>query len=110
MSFIPRLFLASVPAPEQKEITLDESASRYLVKVLRLTAGARFLGFDAKAVEYELTLHRTDPVQATASILSRREKGPAAPGVFIALAQSLPKGPKIDLVLRQGTEAGVNRF
>ncbi len=110
MSFVPRLFLATAPAPEQKEITLDESASRYLVKVLRLTPGARFLGFDAQAVEYELVLYQTDPVQATASILSRREKSSTTPGVFIALAQSLPKGPKIDLVLRQGTEAGVNRF
>ena len=26
------------------------------------------------------------------------------------MAQSLPKGPKIDLILKQGTEAGVNRF
>jgi 16S rRNA (uracil1498-N3)-methyltransferase len=110
MSFIPRLFLATAPSPEQKEIPLDENASRYLIKVLRLKPGARFLGFDARAVEYELILKQTEPLPATASVVSRREGNGASPAVWIALAQSLPKGPKMDLILRQGTEAGVNRF
>jgi 16S rRNA (uracil1498-N3)-methyltransferase len=110
MSFIPRLFLATTPLPEQKEITLDESASRYLIKVLRLESGAKFLGFDAQAAKYELSLQQTDVIPATAAILSRREKSQNQPGPWIALAQSLPKGAKIDLILRQGTEAGVNRF
>jgi 16S rRNA (uracil1498-N3)-methyltransferase len=110
MSFIPRLFLATVLLPEQKEITLNESASRYLVKVLRLESGARFLGFDSQAREYELVLQQTDTIPATAKILSCREKSRDNAANYIALAQSLPKGPKIDLILRQGTEAGVNRF
>jgi 16S rRNA (uracil1498-N3)-methyltransferase len=109
MSFTPRLFLATAPSPDQKEITLDESASRYLVKVLRLESGAKFLGFDEQAVEYELQLSQTDVVPATAAVLSRRSKN-TQQGNWIALAQSLPKGPKIDLILKQGTEAGVNRF
>jgi len=110
MSFIPRLFLATVPLAEQKEIVLDESASRYLVKVLRLESGARFLGFDSQATEYELTLQQINSIPVTAKILSRHEKSAAYSGNYIALAQSLPKGSKIDLILRQGTEAGVNRF
>jgi 16S rRNA (uracil1498-N3)-methyltransferase len=110
MSFIPRLFLATAPTPEEKEIVLDESASRYLIKVLRLESGTRFLGFDSQATEYELALQQIDLIPATAKVLSRREKNKTHPGNWIALAQSLPKGPKIDLILRQGTEAGVNRF
>jgi 16S rRNA (uracil1498-N3)-methyltransferase len=110
MSFIPRLFLATAPTPEEKEIVLDESASRYLVKVLRLESGARFWGFDSQATEYELSLQQTDLIPATAKILSRRGKSETHSSNWIALAQSLPKGPKIDLILRQGTEAGVNRF
>ncbi|HTA77762.1 MAG TPA: 16S rRNA (uracil(1498)-N(3))-methyltransferase [bacterium] len=110
MSFTPRLFLATAPSPDQKEITLDESASRYLVKVLRLELGAKFLGFDAQAVEYELQLNQTDVVPATATVISRNKKKEMGQGNWIALGQSLPKGPKIDLILKQGTEAGVNRF
>ncbi len=108
MSFIPRLFLETI-VPHQNEVVFDEAASRYVVKVLRLAEGARFLGFDVKAVQYELVLKKADSQQAIASILSRNESK-STNSVFIALAQSLPKGPKIDLVLRQGTEAGVNRF
>ena len=110
MSFIPRLFLATAPSLDQKEILLDESASRYLIKVLRMESGSRFLGFDAKAVEYELILNQTESIPATATVLSCREGNAARQSHWIALAQSLPKGPKIDLILRQGTEAGVNRF
>jgi 16S rRNA (uracil1498-N3)-methyltransferase len=110
MSFVPRLFLATEPAADQKELLLDESASRYLAKVLRLEKGARFVGFDARSNEYELELNSVDAIPATALILSRRASTGAHNGVFIALAQSLPKGSKIDLILRQGTEAGVNRF
>ena len=74
MSFTPRLFLATALSPEQKEITLDESASRYLIKVLRLEPGARFFGFDAQAIEYEVQLLQTDVIPATAAVLSRHEK------------------------------------
>ena len=110
MSFIPRLFLATAPLPNQNEMVLEESASRYLVKVLRLESGARFLGFDIRGVEYELVLNQIESIPALATVVSRREKNGDNPGLWIALAQSLPKGPKIDLILRQGTEAGVNQF
>ncbi|HXL72837.1 MAG TPA: RsmE family RNA methyltransferase, partial [bacterium] len=63
-----------------------------------------------QSTEYELALNQTDAIPVTAKILSRREKSKTHTGNWIVLAQSLPKGPKIDLILRQGTEAGVNRF
>lgn len=109
MSFIPRLFLPAVPK-DQKEIILDPSASRYLVKVLRLTEGARFSGFDAQSFQYEMTLRKADPQAAVAALLSKSEPKPGFPQGLIALGQSLPKSFKLDLILRQGTELGVHRF
>ncbi len=109
MSFIPRLFLSSVPLG-QKEIVLDESSSRYLTKVLRLAEGARFYGFDPQSVQYELALKKADPNQAVAQVLSRTEKKEGSSQSLIALGQSMPKSAKMDLILRQGTEAGVHRF
>jgi 16S rRNA (uracil1498-N3)-methyltransferase len=109
MSFIPRLFLPTVPE-NQHEINLDESASRYLVKVLRFTEGSIFKGFDSQGCRYELALKKTDAKQSTASVLVRHEKNPVEAKVSIALGQSLPKAAKMDLILRQATEAGVNRF
>jgi 16S rRNA (uracil1498-N3)-methyltransferase len=110
MSFVPRLFLASSPSVGQKEMLLDESASRYLVKVLRLAVGARVIGFDAQGSGYEMILERVEGTQAAVSIAAKLGNDHPTAGTFIALAQSLPKGPKLDLILRQGTEAGVNRF
>jgi 16S rRNA (uracil1498-N3)-methyltransferase len=109
VSFTPRLFLPGL-AGATGPIPLDESASRYLTKVLRLKAGDLFLGFDGEGFEYELCLQTAEAGQAQASIRSRREKEQTSARVKITLGQSLPKAAKMDLVLRQATEAGVNRF
>jgi 16S rRNA (uracil1498-N3)-methyltransferase len=109
MSFVPRLFLPSI-SEKQGEITLDESASRYLVKVLRFTEGSIFAGFDSEGRQYELAVKKSDSHQAIASILNCREKNPSGMNSFIALGQSLPKAAKMDLILRQATEMGVHRF
>lgn len=108
MSFSPRLYLPAV-SPDAKEISLDPMASHYLVNVLRIPEGARFIGFDPLAFQYELTLEKQDPVQAVVKVHSR-----TAPSLYsrgqIALGQSLPKASKMDTILRQGTEVGIHRF
>lgn len=109
MSFVPRLFLPTVPE-NQHEITLNESASRYLVKVLRFTEGSVFKGFDSQGRQYELALKIMDAKQATASVVTRHDRNVDRTDIFIALGQSLPKAAKMDLILRQATEAGVHRF
>lgn len=107
MSFVPRLFLPSI-LKSQTEITLDESATRYLVKVLRMGEGNRFGGFDAKGRQYELALKKTEGEQAFAAVLSCREPLEGLARLSLTLGQSLPKASKMDLILRQGTEAGAH--
>lgn len=109
MTFIPRLYLPSVPK-SQTELIIDESATRYLVKVLRMGEGARFWGFDAQGCQYELALKKADLPQALASVLSRQDPPPGSKKLSLTLGQSLPKSSKMDLILRQGTEAGIHRF
>jgi 16S rRNA (uracil1498-N3)-methyltransferase len=109
MSFVPRLFLPLVP-PDRDEILLEESASRYLVKVLRFTEGSRFSGFDPQGNRYELRLAKADPSGAAAQVVERREREPRESRLSLTLAQSLPKSSKMDLILRQATEAGAHRF
>ncbi len=109
MSFVPRLFLPSI-AEGQSEVALDDSASHYLTKVLRLAEGDPFLGFDSRGFQYDLNLKKSGPGPATASVLRRREKARNDSGVFLALGQGLPKAAKMDLILRQGTEVGLHRF
>jgi 16S rRNA (uracil1498-N3)-methyltransferase len=109
MSFVPRLYLPSI-LENQNEITLDESASRYLVKVLRMEEGDRARGFDDQGRQYELTLKKIEGQRVHATVLSRREPPPELESLSLTLGQSLPKSSKMDLILRQGTEAGVHRF
>lgn len=109
MSSIPRLFLPSL-APGSSGLELDPSSSRYLVKVLRFSEGSRFLGFDAQGREYDLELERADPQKARAKVFAQREGTSRGKRATLVLGQSLPKSSKMDLILRQGTELGVDRF
>ncbi len=109
MPFVPRLFLSSVSSG-LSEIVLDASLSRYLVKVLRLKEGDKFLGFDGRGLEGELTLVKASAEEARASLGVVNQGRQEESRLFIALGQGLPKGSKMDLILRQGTEAGVHRF
>ena len=109
MSFVPRLFLPSLP-PAGVEVSLPGPISRYLVKVLRLGAGDRFYGFDGKGMEWEFIIKESNVQAATASRAEKKSKSVMTSSLQLALAQGLPKGSKMDLILRQGTEAGTHRF
>lgn len=109
MSFIPRLFLTTL-STTTKEMSLEGSLARYLVKVLRLKEGDRFRGFNPQGQEYDLILKKIDLNQTLASVLGQREALGDPQVGSITLAQGLPKASKMDLILRQCTEVGVGRF
>ncbi len=87
---------------------LDEKTSRYLTRVLRLGEGEVFPALDEAGNEFSCEVAEASP-KATAILLSPE----AAPGVEtagglrLALVQALPKGQKMDLIVRQAAESGV---
>lgn len=100
-----RRIFVQAPCEEGATYLPDAAGVHYLLRVLRVTPGEHFGGFDASAAGYRLEW------------LSEKEgfkvlqKTPArAQGFTLSLAQGLPKGPKYELVLRQCTEAGVHSF
>lgn len=103
-----RIFL-SRPVTGDAAVPLDPATSHYLTRVLRMKEGDRFQGFDTMGAAYDLSVASLPGGGIVAKIVARH---PAAvpPAVKITLAQSLPKGPKLDTILRQGTEMGVNSF
>jgi 16S rRNA (uracil1498-N3)-methyltransferase len=109
LSFIPRLFLPSLSLKET-QFEMEESLSKYLTRVLRLQEGDLFRGFDGRGSEFELRLGKTNGTRSTASVVLLSESSQGRQGPAIALAQSLPKASKMDVILRQCTEAGVHRF
>ena len=82
----------------------------YICNVLRLNSGAVFKGMDKKSRIYSV---RIKDVQKDCCMLELScntvERGYSCP-YEISLFQCLPKGQKMDLIVRQATEAGVSRI
>ena len=91
------------------EHTLDETASHYLTRVLRLAAGSRFIAFDPlRAVEAEATVLAVNHAIARVRIDVVREAGLKATRPLL-LVQGLAKGDKCDAIVRDATELGATR-
>jgi 16S rRNA (uracil1498-N3)-methyltransferase len=93
---------------------LDAETSKKLLRVLRLTPGEMFVGFDGMGGEWDCALASPDednPKSRTARavLLQEREAAPER-RLHLSVAQAIPKGEKMDLVLQKGTELGVSEF
>ena len=98
-----------------ERVVLDAETSKYLLRVLRMPRGEKFGAADETGGEFtceltgvsgrlaELRVAKVSPASVQSS--------PAESGLpKIALVQALPKGSKMDLILRQAVEAGVLAF
>ncbi len=100
-----RVFLLPGEVPPGREVELRGRDYHYLVRVLRLAPGERFPARDPGGAL------RTCRVAAVGADFVRLELEPPEPeeagGPPLALIQALPKGRKMDQIVRQVTEAGV---
>ena len=89
-------------------LALDEAESHHCTDVLRLREGNRVVVFNGHGTE----------VTAEISFLSKREVGlrplfshnTPPPGAAITLAQAVPKGKNMDLVIQKATELGASEI
>ncbi|MDR7556157.1 MAG: RsmE family RNA methyltransferase [Armatimonadota bacterium] len=100
----PRRFYVapgSLPAPL---ITFGPREAHHIARVLRLRPGTRIVVFDG-ACEVDAEL-----VSTTGGVVTARPLGPVRPivrPVALTLLQGLPRGPKMDVIVRMATELGV---
>jgi 16S rRNA (uracil1498-N3)-methyltransferase len=97
-----------------EEFDLDPETSKKLTRVLRLTPGETFIGFDGRGREWECALAVPDEEQgnrnrARAVVLEERPVE-SLQRLQISVAQAIPKGDKMDFVLQKGTELGIAEF
>ena len=94
-------------------IKISGSDSKYILKVLRLKAGDSFPAVDRQGLRYSLEITETGsdsftaacrPVTVSASS-PRPEKHKKT---RLVLLQCLPKGKKLEMIVRQAVEAGVD--
>lgn len=83
--------------------------ARHIVRVLRLGPGDEIEVVDGTGAERRglITWAASDEVQLT---LAEGNDVCREPSVFISLLQGVPKGDKMDEVIRRNTEVGVGRF
>ncbi|MDQ3813003.1 MAG: 16S rRNA (uracil(1498)-N(3))-methyltransferase [Armatimonadota bacterium] len=115
---MPRVFLSPSVLEaglNGEEFELDYETAKKLTRVLRLTPGETFIAFDGLGGEWECALTATEGegskknVSARAVILAEREPLPRG-RLHLSVAQAIPKGDKMELVLQKGTELGVAEF
>jgi 16S rRNA (uracil1498-N3)-methyltransferase len=94
---------------DQELVRVEGQSFHYLSTVLRLKPGDSFQGRNKTGELFMLTITEKEK---TALILKAEQMPEQTPdqGFKLNLYQSLPKGPKIDLIIRQATEAGISRI
>jgi 16S rRNA U1498 N3-methylase RsmE len=90
----------------EPRLTLTGGDFRYLVRVLRLCAGDERVAVDLQGRRYTLRILEVSASEVGVEIRPEVGQGPAGPpgdterGPEITLLQCLPKGRKIDLIVR----------
>lgn len=96
-----------------EEFDLDADIAKKLVRVLRLSSGETFLGFDGRGREWECALTFVEAQKkpaARAIVIEEIEAAASESKLHLSVAQAIPKGDKMELVLQKGTELGVREF
>lgn len=87
-------------------VTLSESATAHLVRVLRLSAGDPVVLFNGNGQDFAATLRSVGKRGAEAEVHDARPVANESP-LRITLAQGIARGEKMDWVLQKATELGV---
>src|SRR5215470_14386073 len=98
-------------APERirdGRVLFDRDESRHLARVLRLRPGDTVLATDGAGREYTVRLETVGD-EATAVVLGVGTTERESP-IRITLLQAVPKGDKMESIVRASTELGVTRI
>jgi 16S rRNA (uracil1498-N3)-methyltransferase len=97
-------------APERRRgdrVTFDRDESHHLARVLRLKAGDTVVAVDGTGHDFTVRLDDVG-AEATGTIVGVAPRETESP-FAITLVQGLPKGDKMDAIVRAVTELGVAR-
>jgi 16S rRNA (uracil1498-N3)-methyltransferase len=90
------------------QVTFDRAESHHLARVLRLRPGDTVVAVDGTGREYTVRLEQVS-AQTTGTILGVTTRATESP-FAITLVQGLPKGDKLETIIRAATELGVARI
>jgi len=103
-----RLFILPPSFHGEEVLRLEGKEYHYLVRVLRKREGDSFNASDGEGTFYYATVEEITPSFCTLRV---QRRGPLErPFPEITLFQCIPKGKKLDLIVRQAVELGVSRI
>jgi 16S rRNA (uracil1498-N3)-methyltransferase len=85
---------------------LGEQSAHHITRVLRLRPGASIRVFDGQGSEHEAIIREARRVQVTVE-LGKAVVSVPEPRIAITLAQGIPRGDRMDLILQKAVELGV---
>lgn len=87
-------------------VTLEETTSHHLLRVLRLKAGESLLLFNGDGKEYRAILEESAKKQARVLVQDSRQPDRESK-LHITLGQGISRGERMDFVLQKSVELGV---
>ncbi len=92
-----------------ERVTFDVDETHHLSRVLRLGVGDLLRAVDGRGDELTVRLTTVTPRRAEGAILERIPLRTESP-LHLTLVQGIPKGDKMDGIIRMATELGVTRI
>jgi len=102
----PRIY-QPCPLAVGDTLTLDESGSRHIGKVLRMQAGGCLTLFNGEGGQYSANIIEVGKKTVSVSIESKAEANNASP-LSIHLGQVMSRGDRMDYVIQKSVELGVD--
>lgn len=90
-------------------LSVSGQEAKHIAEVLRHKRGDRLIFVDGQGGEYQCSLEAVSSQAVSARIINRSRKSREAIRQ-VTLAQAVPKGTRMDLVIEKGTELGVFAF
>lgn len=104
-----RRFHVRPDAVEGTRLTFEAEEARHMARTLRLAAGDLVAAVDGNGRQYTVRLERVTADAAVGTVLSATRSAAESP-LAITLAQGVPKGHKLETIIRAATELGVARI
>lgn len=103
-----RLYILPDDFSGQNQLEISGEKNHYLCHVLRKKVGDSFPGLDKEGVEWQISI--TEIKEASCIISLEKLINKRVNKTEITLVQCIPKGKKMDLIIRQAVEAGIKRI
>ncbi|MEW5814106.1 MAG: RsmE family RNA methyltransferase [Spirochaetota bacterium] len=105
-----RQFLLPPDYAGENEIVIHGNDHHYLKNVLRIKTGERFMGIDRSGTQYILSAVKISSDASYFTVQKGRRHNATENERAITLFQCLPKGKKMEQIIRQAVEAGISQI